>query len=189
MPAVRRSPPRRWHDPAVPPPPPDHPASLGDRDLERLHRAIDALAEQDQLALDELIEDPPPPGSADWLAILAPIVDRLALRGGTWFVSLPVGYADGLPKLVTLTVEGTVADAAMFVPADADRDLYVVREPPSVHRGAGDAQPAGWQGVAHTRSRVRGPRVRERISYALSDDAGVHEPYSVSVGWEIGGGG
>ena len=102
-------------------------------------------------------------------------------------VSLPVGYADGLPKLAGLTVAGAIEDAATFVPADGDRDLYVVREPPAVFRGAPDARPANWQGVAHTRVRVRSPTVRERISYVLSDDAGAYEPYTVSVVWEISG--
>jgi hypothetical protein len=162
-------------------------SSLPPGDLDRLWAAFDALAELDHVHLDELIDDAPRPGSSDWVGVLLTIVDRLAVGAGMWFVRLPVGYADGLPKLAGLTVAGAIEDAAMFVPADGDRGLYFVGEPPSVYRGAAGARPASWQGVAHSRIRVLSPNVRERISYALSDDAGPNEPYTVSVVWEISG--
>jgi hypothetical protein len=144
------------------------------------------LVEEDHVHLDKVLAAAPPPGSPNWLPAINRIVDELASRGGIWFVSLRVGFANEPPDLTAITVATAIDHAASFRPVDGTEDLYVLSEPPAIYRGGPLAQPERWEGVEHSRSRLLRPGVREVISYTKTEESvEVNEPYDVAVGWQV----
>lgn len=149
-------------------------------------RAVLGLVEGEHVHLDELLAAPPAPGSSEWLSLLRDVIDALAMQGGIWFVTMPIGFAALPPKIADLDVDAAIRQAAEFSRACQDAELYRLAEPPAVYRGHTAAQPQRWSGVSHSRQRLLSSAVHETIAYSKDEDAiALDEAYSVSVTWQI----
>jgi hypothetical protein len=108
----------------------------------------------DHMHLDGLVDDPPPPGSRDWLPVLEQLVAYLVRQDGHWGVTLRVGVAPHLPKACV-----TAANVFEYV------DSTQVSEPPAVYRLTDKALANTWEGEYHGWNRVLEPRVTEDVRF------------------------
>lgn len=119
-------------------------------------KAVHELVVGDHVHLPELVDNPPSPGSRDWLPILRQLVSHLVEHGGHWGVTLRIGEAPMIPTEVTLTA------ADVFEWVDATQEY----EPPAVYRLSERAGLNKWQGEHHRWARVVEPCVTESITFS-----------------------
>jgi hypothetical protein len=125
--------------------------------------------------LDELVNDPPAPGTTSWLAIVHEVVEFLAAHDGSWIVALPLGDCD-VPPAALATREDAFALARR-----AD-----LREPPGVHRLVDPSPPRTWEGDHRRWELAVNDGIVESVSVSRSsieEQAG--DPWYVRLHFEI----
>ena len=129
----------------------------------------------EHIHLDELVPDPPAPGSMEWLPVLDEVLGFLMKLGGPWYVSLPLGQCKALPG-GDLSTEG----AARL----ASREHLM--EPPAVYRIAADLSHAVWDGESYCWTRVHRTGAVEAVTASRSRAEGAAlEPWTLRVGFAI----
>jgi hypothetical protein len=120
---------------------------------------VRTLASGDHVHLDELVNDPPTPGSPDWIPIILELVTWLQQWGGNWMVTLPVGAVHELPRsFPTLS--------HIFDSVDT-KDLV---EPPAAYHLDDMLKTNTWVGEAHHWQQLREPGVMEVASFRRTMD-------------------
>src|SRR5215831_13979259 len=108
-------------------------------DLDSLLAELRAVTPGSHVHIDDLIANPPSPGSRAWLPIIAELIDRLVRTGENWTIVFPAGSVRE-PYAGALSI-----DRALEI---VDQSHLV--EPPSVHRLHGTSVPNRWEGEDHS---------------------------------------
>jgi hypothetical protein len=144
-----------------------------DVDLDRAMADIITLVRGDHVHLDEVVPDPPPPGSRLWMPRLVELAHRLRTSDGHWALSLPVGQVD--PDRVRIATAEDVFDLASAPTI----------EPPSVHR-VGDHRVDPWPGqqISDASSMAAGVMVTTTLSRSPIGRE-QHEPWNATITFSV----
>jgi hypothetical protein len=128
------------------------------------------------LHLDEVVSDPPAPGSHDWLAYMGAVVDHLVGEQDRWIVKLPLGFVSTPPPELASAND-------IFLMVERGEDLM---EQPSVNRLGPSNAPSTWEGQNVRWQWCDRPGVTTVVSVSRSlRDRVDGEPFSCALLYEI----
>ena len=127
--------------------------------------------------LDELMNQPPAPGSIDWLSVIADVARSLVGGGGSWVVSFNAGEIDSPP-----TTQISPRDVLALVSRPEEF------EPPAAYRLIASTSSSSFVGDHRRWSHAIDDDIVEVVSVSRSVEAReASEGWTVRISMEVGG--